>query len=115
MILWHIIQHINQPMTNTNMKSHKYGMNLGQLTIKLAKKTSLVLKSQKYMYNIQEIYTQLEVWQKQPLWISVQSDWKILSAEKAVFYDGIKSWDLQCKLYKASYKYTLHTTLYSKR
>lgn len=29
-------------MTNTNMKSHKYGMNLGQLTIKLAKKTSLV-------------------------------------------------------------------------
>lgn len=33
---------IIQPMTNTNMKSHKYGMNLGQLTIKLAKKTSLV-------------------------------------------------------------------------
>lgn len=54
-------------MTNTNMKSHKYGMNLGQLTNKLAKKTSLVLKSQKYMYNIQEIYTQLEVWQKQTL------------------------------------------------
>lgn len=42
LILWHIIQHIIQPMTNTNMKSHKYGMNLGQLTIKLAKKTSLV-------------------------------------------------------------------------
>lgn len=33
---------IIQPMTNTTMKSHKYGMNLGQLTIKLAKKTSLV-------------------------------------------------------------------------
>lgn len=37
-------------MTNTNMKSHKYGMNLGQLTIKLAKKTSTTFK--KYIHSL---------------------------------------------------------------
>lgn len=36
------------------------------------------------------------------------------SAEKAVFYDGIKSWDfIQCKDIKQVIN-TLHTTLYSK-
>lgn len=53
-------------MTNTNMKSHKYGMNLGQLTIKLAKKNQFSLNHKSTCTTFKKYIHSLKYGQNKP-------------------------------------------------